>query len=255
MTRLGVAELYVADLDAILGRPPQNTCVGAVASALSTATHDAAAGLSRSEHTVLPPDRPLARLPVSHATSAAPLWLDAGVSSPERAHDAVRLGAARIVVGLETLPSYDALAQICAAVGGNRVAFSLDLRGGEPVVADGGIVPGEPAHVVAARAAVTGIGAILVIDLGRVGTGAGLDVELIDRVREAAPELTLLAGGGVRGPEDLERLASRGCDGALVATALLDGRIGAADVMAARALGHRVRIAGLQDCRIATREG
>ena len=44
VTRLGVAELYVADLDAILGRPPQNTCVGAVASALSTATHDAAAG-------------------------------------------------------------------------------------------------------------------------------------------------------------------------------------------------------------------
>ena len=116
---------------------------------------------------------------MSHATSAAPLWLDAGVSSPERAHDAVRLGAAHVVVGLETLPSYDALAQICAAVGGNRVAFSLDLRDGEPVVANGGIVPGEPAHVVAARAAGAGIGAIIVIDLARVGTGAGLDVELI----------------------------------------------------------------------------
>jgi uncharacterized protein related to proFAR isomerase len=34
------------------------------------------------------------------------------------------------------------------------------------------------------------------------------------------PGLTLLAGGGVRGTEDLEKLAGAGCDGALVATAL-----------------------------------
>jgi phosphoribosylformimino-5-aminoimidazole carboxamide ribotide isomerase len=59
-----------------------------------------------------------------------------------------------------------------------------------------------------------------VIDLARVGTRIGLDVELLARVREAAPGLTLLAGGGVRGAEDLEKLAGAGCDGALVATAL-----------------------------------
>ena len=66
------------------------------------------------------------------------------------------------------------------------------------------------------------------IDLARVGTGAGLDLPLIARVRDAAPGLTLLAGGGVRGPEDLARLVDAGCDGALVATALQDGRLGAA---------------------------
>jgi len=71
------------------------------------------------------------------------------------------------------------------------------------------------------------------IDLARVGTRSGLDLELVARVREAAPGLVLLAGGGVRGLDDLARLSDAGCDGALVATALHDGRIGAAEIAAA----------------------
>ena len=121
------------------------------------------------------------------------------------------------------------------------MAFSLDLRDGEPVIATGanGAIPlGEPAHVVASRAANAGVGAVIVLDLARVGTGTGLDVALIARVREAIPGLMLLAGGGVRGYEDLVRLADAGCDGALVATALHDGRLGAAEVASAHHLGH-----------------
>jgi phosphoribosylformimino-5-aminoimidazole carboxamide ribotide isomerase len=49
----------------------------------------------------------------------------------------------------------------------------------------------------------------------------------------------LLAGGGVRGYEDLARLADAGCDGALVATALHDGRLCAADVASAHRLQGR----------------
>src|SRR5438132_171602 len=92
----------------------------------------------------------------------------------------------------------------------------------------------------AARAAAAGAGAVIVTALARVGTGTGLDLGLIARVRAAAPRVTLLAGGGVRGLEDIVRLADAGCDGALVATALHDGRLSAAGVAAARALG-RVR--------------
>lgn len=195
--RLHIAELYAADLDAILGRPPQDTVVAAVAAV------------------------------------GVPLALDAGVSSAGNARRALALGATRVVVALETLPSYEALGEICAALGSERVAFSLDLRDGEPVVPDHGVRAGEPADVIAARARDAGAGSLIVIDLARVGTGRGLDFELIARVRTAAPELTLLAGGGVRSLDDLKRLADAGCDGALVASALHDGRIGADDVAAA----------------------
>ena len=122
-----------------------------------------------------------------------PLWLDAGIASVRAARRALELAAAVVVVGLETMPSYDALAEICAWAGGDRVAFSLDLRDGEPVVAPG--IPSEPAHIVAARAAAAGAGAVIVIDLARVGTGTGLDLALVARVRKEVPGLTLLAGG------------------------------------------------------------
>jgi len=208
--RLGLTELYVAHLDAILGldeagRTSQSTVVAAV------------------------------------AALGAPLWLDAGVSTADQARHALGLGAAHVVVGLETLPSYDALGEICTAVGGDRIAFSLDLQNGEPMILTGvsrAIPPGEPVHLLAARAADAGASAVIMIDLARVGTGTGLDLGLIARVRTAAPGVTLLAGGGVRGLEDIVRLADAGCDGALVATALHDGRLGAAGVTAARRLGR-----------------
>ena len=111
--RLGVTGLYVADLDAILGRPLQNACIAALASGLSA--------------------------------TAPRLWLDAGVSSTERARQVIGLGAAHVVVGLETLHSYQALAEICDTLG-DRVAFSLDLRDGEPIVAADGIASG-PARI------------------------------------------------------------------------------------------------------------
>jgi len=177
-----LTELYLADLDAIEhGRPAS----GAV--------------------------RQIAGL-------GAPLWLDAGVWSLDLARQALELGAAHVVVGLETLQSFDALRAICDGIGGGRVAFSLDLRDGEPIA--GHDIPRETPERLAARAANAGAGSVIVIDLARVGTRVGLDVELLTRVREAAPGLTLLAGGGVRGADDLEKLARAGCDGALVATAL-----------------------------------
>ena len=217
---LGVTELYAADLDAILARLRVRQDASAGLAEAPRVSGGAKAGPRQDT------------LVASVAALGAPLWLDAGATSVEDARHGLELAAAVVVIGLETLPSYDALSEICASFGGDRVAFSLDLRDGEPIVAPG--VPHQPADVVAERAAHAGVGGVIVIDLARVGTGTGLDLALISRVREAVPGLTLLAGGGVRGPEDLTRLVDAGCDGVLVATALHDGRLGADDVAAAR---------------------
>jgi phosphoribosylformimino-5-aminoimidazole carboxamide ribotide isomerase len=193
---LGVREVYVADLDAILdGVPPS----------------------------------PLVR---DIAQIGAPLWLDAAVSSVGSALHAIEFGASQLVVGLETLDSYKTLTAICQAVGRDRVAFSLDLRHGDPRIRAGSSVARERPKLIAARAAAAGATAVIVLDLARVGQEAGVDLDLIEQVRREIPGVTLLAGGGVRDTGDLRRLAARGCDGALVATALHDGRISAADLEA-----------------------
>jgi phosphoribosylformimino-5-aminoimidazole carboxamide ribotide isomerase len=211
--RFGLTELYVADLDAIMTASRQSAQVfqdGLVADL---------AGLDTT------------------------LWLDAGTSSVAGGRRALALGATSVVVGLETLPSFDAVEAICAAIGGERVAFSLDLRRGVPVtmsaLASEQSVPNEPASRLAARAAAAGAGHICVIDLARVGLQEGPDFGSIASVREAAPGLTLVAGGGIRGLEDLRRLAEAGCDGALVGTALHQGRLTAADIVTATGFHRR----------------
>jgi phosphoribosylformimino-5-aminoimidazole carboxamide ribotide isomerase len=196
-----IRELYLADLDAI------------------EAANDVARPFpGRDQHRDGGPERPALRLIRQIASIGVPLWLDAGISSLDCARHALDLGATHVVVGLETLQSFEALRAICAGIGGDRVAFSLDLRDGEPVA--GREVPRETPERLAARAVHAGAGSVIVIDLARVGTRAGLDFELLARVREAAPGVTLLGGGGVRGAEDLETLAGAGYDGVLVATAI-----------------------------------
>jgi phosphoribosylformimino-5-aminoimidazole carboxamide ribotide isomerase len=195
IAKVGVAGLYVADLDAIERGSSQDAIVRTFASV------------------------------------GAPLWLDAGITSVADARRALDCGAARLIVGLETLPSFRVLASISADAGHDRVVFSLDLRDGQPITSAPGLAQLSPEDLVT-RAADAGAGAVIVLDLARVGTGRGLDLPLIARLKAAAPSVQLFAGGGVRGSEDLARLRSAGCDGALVASALLNGCVTAEDISA-----------------------
>lgn len=198
---LGISEIYVADLDSILSQRQQDEVT-----------------------------RGLAALNV-------PLWLDAGVRSVDDARKAIALGASRVIVGLETLPSFDVLSDICAAIGSDRVAFSLDLRDNQPILTNGARIDGvRSAEEIANVAVISGASTLIVIDLARVGTGRGVDGDLLRRIHSAAPQLNLVAGGGVRGWDDLVQLAKAGCSAALVATALHDGRITAEQISEAQKL-------------------
>jgi len=137
----------------------------------------------------------------------------------------LQTGASIVVVGLETLRSLDVLGEICSALGRASVAFSLDVRDGAPVVVPNADHAAATAVSIAATAVAMGVQTMVVLDIARVGTGAGIDLALIAEVRAAAPEVALFAGGGVRGPSDLATLGRVGCRGALVATALLSGAV------------------------------
>jgi phosphoribosylformimino-5-aminoimidazole carboxamide ribotide isomerase len=191
---LGFREAYLADLDAIGGREP----------AWRSYEELIGCGLS--------------------------LVIDAGLNCIEQARAmsrwATSSGAAvSIVAGLESSPDPDTLARMCVAVGSASLVFSLDLRAGVPITASPawqGLTP-EQVALAAIRA---GVRRMIVLDLTAVGMGQGAGTEPLCRtIRGLAPELELIAGGGVRGPADLRSLAAAGCDAALVASALHDGRL------------------------------
>lgn len=71
-----------------------------------------------------------------------------------------------------------------------------------------------------------GAGTLIVIDLANVGTGTGTGTEYWCRkIKATLPDTELIAGGGVRTWEDVERLGELGVDGVLVASALHDGAL------------------------------
>ena len=165
----GVSAIYAADLDAIRGLRLQ--------------------------------DEQLSTL----AAVGVPLWVDAGIHSTAAARQSLGLGTSRVVIGLETLRSFGDLEAICTEVDPERVAFSLDLRGGTPIM--NSVELAEPAQDIARRATDAGVRALIVLDLERVGMRLGLDLQMLKRVRDAVPETLLVAGGGVRGLDDLTALA------------------------------------------------
>ena len=177
LARFGLTGLYVADLDAI-------------------------------EHG-LPPQSEVAKL----SSAGAPIWLDAGIASASSAERALSSGASRLIVGLETLPSFRALKSVVEAVGRERVVFSLDLRGGEPIAMVPELKEQRPKDLVA-RAADAGVGTTIVLDLARVGSGAGVDLEMLARIKSVTPSVAVYAGGGVRSIEDIRLLQDAGCGGA-----------------------------------------
>jgi phosphoribosylformimino-5-aminoimidazole carboxamide ribotide isomerase len=186
--------LYLADLDAIAGSPP----------ALATYTALRADGFR--------------------------LWVDAGIRRPEDARALAEVRVEGFVAGLETLSGPEALRTLCQVHGSERVIFSLDLKGGQPLTGNSAW-RGTDAHSIAEEAVACGVRRLIVLDLVRVGVGEGTGTEAFcASLAETYPDLEIIAGGGVRDVADLRRLRKCGVRGVLVASALHDGWLTRADL-------------------------
>ena len=153
-------------------------------------------------------------------SAVAELWVDAGATTRKRAAALASAGVARNVVGTESLgagASWDTNATLARAL-------SIDLRDGRLISPRADLAGRNPA---AAAPLVTALGVseLLVIDLARVGSGAGPPLGAVAELAAALPGFAIYAGGGVRSDDDLRALEAVGAAGALVATALHEGRI------------------------------
>ena len=102
--------------------------------------------------------------------------------------------------------------------------LSLDLSAEGVVTRSAGLKSLDEAEILI-QARRLGIRTAIVLTLDRVGTSAGLARDRLRRLRRMAPELELLAGGGISSIDDLSCLRDAGYAGALLATALHEGRI------------------------------
>ncbi len=149
------------------------------------------------------------------------LWVDAGLSDRASLRRFDRQWPGRPVIGSETLQDTDTL----RAAEASGALLSLDYRGDRLI---------GPADL--ALRAREWPDELILMSLERVGTGRGPELERLAGLMSSAGHRQLYAAGGVLGIEDLHRLRSAGAAGVLLASALHEGRITAAD---ATLLGSR----------------
>src|SRR5688572_19827787 len=147
--RFGFQEAYVADLDAIAGGEPDWRSYDAI------------------------------------HTAGLKLWLDMGVGDVTRASQILRFDPAgdrltRLIIGLESLARPDALPDLVAHCGAQRLVFSLDMKAGLPLTKATAWQDMPPEHIAAAAVA-RGITSLILLDLGQVGMYQGTGTEALCR--------------------------------------------------------------------------
>ena len=152
------------------------------------------------------------------------LWVDAGVRGPGDLPILQGAGVERIIVGLETVRGPEALSEIVAEAGRDRVVFSLDLHQGRPMVETRDTWRTDRVEEIADRAIGMGVRRIILLDLARVGTGLG--VARLDGIAGGTGrDVEWIVGGGIASAEEIRSLRRGEVQGVLVGSALHDGRI------------------------------
>ena len=151
------------------------------------------------------------------------LMVDAGVTEIERARKLLDSGVSKLIIGTETLQKKSFVGEAVRLFGSDRVVVSLDLKGDKVFVKLGFEGCLSPICLLQDFKRMC-VSRVIVLDLERVGSGVGVNVDFLKKVI-AEVGVDVYVGGGVRDINDLVELRTLGVSGALVATALHTGKI------------------------------
>ena len=185
---LGFSGLYLADLDAILGKSANFSIYRQIVT-----------------------------------QTGLDLMVDAGIADISRAEEVLATDVSKIVVGSETLNSLDFLDQAVKAFGEDRVVVSIDLKQ-RKVLSASDVIASMDAVSFAQELGKIGVTQIILLELDRVGTEHGINWALLKNVLEKTGS-KVLVGGGIQSLQELEELRNLGVSGALVATILHNGKL------------------------------
>jgi len=159
---------------------------------------------------------------IKKISTVARTMADTGIS---KAVDLDRLPASILpVLGTETA----SMQLIEEAARESKIVVSIDMMKRKVLARDPELSGQTPLQLLQKLNGLKLEGVIL-LELDRVGTSVGLDGQFLEEAAAAATH-PLILGGGVKGEEDLMALEEMGFSGALLATALHNGRIPVARV-------------------------
>ena len=162
---------------------------------------------------------------VAAICGALPCQVGGGVRTADRAKTMLDLGARRVIVGSALFrdgePDLDKARQFASAIG-ERLIAAVDSRGGR-VVTHGWRETTAATPADAVRALDPFAGAFLYTHVDTEGLLNGIDLDAVMAVR-AATTKPVIAAGGIRSLDEVDRLESAGVD-AVVGMAIYTGSI------------------------------
>jgi phosphoribosylformimino-5-aminoimidazole carboxamide ribotide isomerase len=163
-----------------------------------------------------------------------PFQIGGGIRTPRAARETLRMGAQRIVIGSALLADDATLRSMVDEVGPQVVVAAIDVRKGR-ALGSGWLDEGVPLADALTRLADLGIVRALVTGIEADGTMEGPSWGTLAKVRESAPDLALIASGGVGSLADIRALSRSelSFEAAIVGRALYEGRFTLSEAIAA----------------------
>jgi phosphoribosylformimino-5-aminoimidazole carboxamide ribotide isomerase len=153
--------------------------------------------------------------------TGVPFQIGGGIRNLETALAVIESGAARVVLGTAAVWEPEEVSRIVAGVGAEHVVAAIDVRGNMATGA-GWLDEGRALGDVLSDLATAGVVRALATGITTDGTLTGPDLSLMRNVISLAPEMALIASGGVGTLDDIRAIAGLDVEAAIVGRALYD---------------------------------
>lgn len=147
-----------------------------------------------------------------------------GLRSMEAIAQALSLGVWRVVIGTLVVEQPEAFEGVLRHFGPDRIAVGIDARDGMVRLRGWGTEGGVTAIDLVRRIQTLGLRTAIFTDVGRDGTGRGLNLSATRELAQTSG-LDVIASGGVNSLEDVRAAHRAGLSGVILGRSLYEGKL------------------------------
>ncbi len=156
---------------------------------------------------------------IEKISSKTKTMVDAGAKNMGDVEKCIEI-ASTAIIGTETA-SFELVESASRRFSG-RINVSIDIKNGKVLTKDRRMAV-EPIELVKLLNRYD-IKDLIILSLDKVGSGAGVDVDFLSKIAGLSVH-DVLVGGGIRDMSDIDALKNAGLNGALIATAVHNGKV------------------------------
>lgn len=163
---------------------------------------------------------------------SVPIQLGGGIRDRRQVERWIEAGVKRVILGTVAAKNPHLVMDMAAAYPG-QIAVGIDAKDFRVAIQGWAETVDMDAAELAAMYADAGVDTIFFTDVGRDGTGQGLNIEQTLKVAAAAPKVRVVASGGLSSLEDIRGCMATGrIAGAICGRALYEGLISPKEALA-----------------------